>query len=56
MKTKKMVAAGIPPDHWLNLSLAPVASGFALFAADFTPAPWLGHAGVSFQGLLRPLN
>jgi len=40
----------------MTLSLAPVTPGFALLAADFAPAPWLGHAGISFpdrQGRLR---
>lgn len=41
-----------PPIHALLLSLAPVTPGFALFAADFAPAPWLGHAKVSFPGRL----
>jgi hypothetical protein len=31
-----------------DLSLAAIAAGFALFAADLSAAPWLGHEETPF--------
>jgi hypothetical protein len=49
----KWVTTDSAAESMIKLSLAPVAPGFSLLAADFASAPWLGHAGVSFQGLMR---